>query len=275
MSEGTYYYKPVDKTAKQRADQELVKEIERIILEFNGYGYRRITKHLKREGKRVNHKLVLRLMREQRLIKRRRHRYMRTTDSNHSYQVYPNLIKDLELTKTNQVWVSDITYIRLLYEFVYLAAILDKYSRKAIGYALTDHIDSRLTLQALDMALARRNPAPGCIHHSDRGVQYACADYVARLKKHGLLISMARKGNPYDNAEIESFFKTFKCEEVYLWEYHTLEEAQMRIDYFIEDVYNRKRLHSSLGYVPPEEFEILHKSRAENGQNILTQTVQN
>lgn len=275
MASSTYYYRPVDKTAKDEADQELVKEIEKIILEFNGYGYRRVTKHLKRQGKKVNHKRVLRLMQENGLIKRRRRRYVRTTNSKHSYQVYPNLVKELEVTKPNQVWVSDITYVRLLYEFVYLAAILDKYSRKAIGYALTDHIDSCLTLQALDMSIAKRNPAPGCIHHSDRGVQYACADYVARLKKYGLLISMARKGNPYDNAEIESFFKTLKCEEVYLWEYRTLEEAQMRIDYFIDDVYNRKRLHSSLGYVPPEEYEFLHKSRAENGQTILTQTVQN
>jgi putative transposase len=258
MDTSTYYYQPVDKTAKDEADQELVKEIEKIILELNGYGYRRVTKHLKRAGKKVNHKRVLRLMRKHGLIKRRRRRYVRTTDSKHSYQVYPNLVKELEVTKPNQVWVSDITYVRLLYEFVYLAAILDKYSRKAIGYALTDHIDSRLTLQALDMAIARRNPAPGCIHHSDRGVQYACVDYVSRLKRHGFLISMTRKGNPYENAEMESFFKTLKCEEVYLWEYRTLEEAQMRIDSFIREVYNKKRLHSSLGYVPPEEFEILH-----------------
>jgi putative transposase len=258
MDTSTYYYQPVDKTAKDEADQELVKEIEKIILELNGYGYRRVTKHLKRAGKKVNHKRVLRLMRKHGLIKRRRRRYVRTTDSKHSYQVYPNLVKELEVTKPNQVWVSDITYVRLLYEFVYLAAILDKYSRKAIGYALTDHIDSRLTLQALDMALVRRNPAPGCIHHSDRGVQYACVDYVSRLKRHGFLISMTRKGNPYENAEMESFFKTLKCEEVYLWEYRTLEEAQMRIDSFIREVYNKKRLHSSLGYVPPEEFEILH-----------------
>ena len=213
-------------------------------------------------------------MKENGLIKRRKRRYVRTTNSKHSYQVYPNLIKDLVVKKTNQVWVSDITYIRLLYDFVYLAAILDRYSRKAIGYALSRHIDSRLTLEALHMALTGRNSPTGCIHHSDRGVQYACADYVDRLKKHGLLISMSRKGNPYDNAEIESFFKTLKYEEVYLTEYRTLEEAQISLESFIEEVYNKKRLHSSLGYVPPEEFEILHKEGRDKSQNILTQSVQ-
>jgi len=274
MPVSTYYYRPVDKTAKQRADQELVKEIERVILEFPGYGYRRVTEHLRREGKRVNHKRVLRLMKENGLIKRRKRRYVKTTNSKHSYRVYPNLIKDLVVKETNQVWVSDITYIRLLYDFVYLAAILDRYSRKAIGYALSRHIDSRLTLEALHMALTERNPPTGCIHHSDRGVQYACADYVDRLKKHGLLISMSRKGNPYDNAEIESFFKTLKYEEVYLTEYRTLEEAQISLESFIKEVYNKKRLHSSLGYVPPEEFEILYNEGRDSSQNILTQSVQ-
>lgn len=279
MTTSSYYYKPVDKTAKERADRTLVKKIEETILEFPGYGYRRVTKHLKRAGQRVNHKRVLRLMREHSLIKRRKRRYVRTTDSRHGYQIYPNLIKELSVTSPNQVWVSDITYIRLLFEFGYLAAILDKYSRRAIGYALSSSIDSRLTLEALEMAIVVRNPSPGCIHHSDRGVQYACDSYVARLERNGFQISMTRKGNPYDNAEIESFFKTLKWEEVYLWEYRTLEDARRRIESFIEAVYNKKRLHSSLGYLPPVEFEMLsqraceHKKSVDNGQIILTKSI--
>ncbi len=170
--------------------------------------------------------------------------------------------------------MSDITYVRLPSEFVYLAAVLDKYSRKAVGHALSSNVDSLLTLEALEMAIVGRDPLPGCIHHSDRGVQYASDDYIARLEECRFRISMSRKGNPYDNAEIESFFKTLKCEEVYLWEYRTLEDARIRIESFIEAVYNKKRLHSSLGYVPPEEFEMLHARKVENRQTILTQTVQ-
>jgi transposase InsO family protein len=274
MAPSSYYYRPVDRSSKQAADAELVKEMERIVLEFNGYGYRRVAKHFHRQGKRVNHKRVLRLMRENGLTKKPRRRFVRTTDSRHGYRVYPNLIKGMDVVRPNQVWVSDITYVRLPSEFVYLAAILDKYSRKAVGYALSANVDSLLTLEALEMAIADRNPTLGCIHHSDRGVQYASDDYIARLEQCGFRISMSRKGNPYDNAEIESFFKTLKCEEVYLWEYRTLEDARIRIESFIKAVYNKKRLHSSLGYVPPEEFEMLHARKVENRQTILTQTVQ-
>lgn len=274
MAPSSYYYRPVDRSSKQAADAELVKEMERIVLEFNGYGYRRVAKHLHRQGKRVNHKRVLRLMRKNGLTKKPRRRFVRTTDSRHGYRVYPNLIKGMDVVRPNQVWVSDITYVRLPSEFVYLAAILDKYSRKAVGYALSANVDSLLTLEALEMAIADRNPTLGCIHHSDRGVQYASDDYIARLEQCRFRISMSRKANPYDNAEIESFFKTLKCEEVYLWEYRTLEDARIRIESFIEAVYNKKRLHSSLGYVPPEEFEMLHARKVENRQTILTQTVQ-
>jgi transposase InsO family protein len=161
------------------------------------------------------------------------------------------------LTGINQIWVADITYIRITMAFVYLAVILDLYSRKAIGYALSDEIDTDLSLAALQMALRRRQPAPGVIHHSDRGVQYAAHEYIDVLRAHQFQISMSRKGNPYDNAAVESFMKTLKTEEVYLWEYQTMEDAQRRLPYFIEDVYNQKRLHASLGYCPPVEYEAM------------------
>ena len=187
----------------------------------------------------------------------RKKRWITTTNSNHDCTIYPNLIKDLAIRAINQVWVADITYIHILTCFVYLATILDAYSRKAIGYALSRHIDTNLTLNALRMAIEERQPHQGCIHHSDRGVQYASCEYVKELTFYGFQISMSRKGNPYDNAYAESFIKTLKSEEVHLWEYRTMEDVQKRIPYFIEDVYNQKRLHSSLGYRPPCEFEAM------------------
>jgi putative transposase len=188
---------------------------------------------------------------------RMRKRKVRTTNSEHSQPVFPNLIKDLAVTSVNQVWVADITYIRILTAFVYLAVILDLFSRKAIGYYLSRHLDTNLTLSALKMALKDRYPLPGCIHHSDQGVQYASSEYVNELKRYEFQISMSRKGNPYENATCESFIKTLKDEEVYLWEYRTIEDAERGISHFIKDVYNEKRLHSSLGYRPPNEFEEL------------------
>ena len=205
----------------------------------------------------MNHKRVLRMMRENDLICRVRRRKVRTTDSDHSYPVFPNLIKDVVIVSVNEVWVSDITYIRIPTAFVYLAVILDLYSRKVIGYHLSRHIDTNLTLSALRMAVKDRNPLPGCIHHSDQGVQYASSEYVNELKRYGFRISMTRKGNPYDNATCESFIKTLKDKEVYLWEYKSIEDAERRISHFVNDVYNEKRLHSSLGYRPPNEFEEL------------------
>jgi len=180
--------------------------------------------------------------------------FVRTTDSCHPLPVHPNLLKKRRVRAVNQVWVADITYIRIRSSFVYLAAILDLYSRKVVGWAISKRIDTELCLTALQMALSDR-PARGCIHHSDRGVQYASADYVARLRQHGLKISMSRKANPYDNAFMESFYKTLKYEEVHLWNYETYEDVIERLPFFIEEVYNRKRLHSSIGYVPPIEFE--------------------
>ena len=180
--------------------------------------------------------------------------FVRTTDSRHALPVYPNLLKDRQVRSVNQVWVADLTYIRIRSSFVYLAALLDLYSRRIVGWAISKRIDTELCLAALQMAIADR-PARGCIHHSDRGVQYASARYVTRLQQQGLQISMSAKGNPYDNAFMESFYKTLKYEEVHLWNYETYEEVIQRLPFFLEQVYNRKRLHSAIGYVPPVEFE--------------------
>ena len=258
IARSTFYYKPKEKLfEKLQEDADLQDEMERICLEFPRYGYRRVTKELHRRGWIVNHKRVLRIMRENDLLCRIRRGRIRTTDADHSFPVFPNLIKDLAATSINQVWVADITYIRILTAFVYLAVILDLYSRKVIGYALSRHIDAKLTLSALRMAIRDRSPTSGCVHHSDQGVQYASCEYVNELKRYGFQISMSRKGNPYENATCESFIKTLKDEEVYLWEYRTIEDAEKRISHFIKGVYNEKRLHSSLDYRPPNEFEEL------------------
>jgi len=184
-----------------------------------------------------------------------RRRWVRTTNSGHAHRVYPNLAQNLLVRGPNQLWMADITYIALLSGFVYLAVILDRFARRVMGYALSRNIDTALCLEALRMALALRRPPKGIVHHSDRGVQYASCDYVNELFANGFRIRMARKGNPYDNAAAESFIKILKAEEVYLWEYRTMDNVQNRLPHFIEDVYNRKRLHSALGYVPAMEFE--------------------
>lgn len=255
LSRSSYYYKSKNKDI---SDEALTTLIEEIVEEFSGYGYRRVTKELHRRDIPANHKKILRIMQERELLCKPKRRYVRTTDSNHSYNVYPNLLEERTVTGINQVWIADITYIRIIYGFVYLAVILDLFSRKAIGYAVSKNIDTGLTLSALDMAIESRHPPKGVIHHSDRGVQYASNDYVGLLTQHGFHISMARKGNPYDNAAAESFMKTLKVEEVYLWEYRTLADVERRLPYFIERVYNQRRLHSSLGYRPPDEFERMH-----------------
>ena len=257
LPRSTYYYRPRSREKKLKQDADLRDRIEQIVLDFPGYGYRRVTRELHRQGMKVNHKRVLRIMRQEGLLCRKKRRFMVTTDSSHSFRIYPNMVKDILLTGINQVWIADITYIRLLYEFVYLAAILDAFSRKVVGWALGRTLSSELTLAALKSALSCRKPPAGCIHHSDRGVQYACDEYVKTLEEAGLRISMSLKGNPYDNAKMESFFKTLKQEEVYIYEYRTFQEAKERIAYFLEIVYNQKRLHSALGYLPPTEFEAL------------------
>lgn len=237
------------------ADIAVRDQIQRIALEMPSYGYRRITHELRRRGLVVNHKRVLHLMRQDNLLCLRRKRFLCTTDSRHTHLVYPNLVPELVLTWTDQLWIADITYIRLGQELVYLAVILDAFSRRVIGWALEVYLDAELTLAALRMALSSREVKAGLVHHSDRGVQYACGDYTALLQGAGIRISMSRRGNPYDNAQAESFIKTLKYEEVYLQEYEDVAQARSGIGHFIEAVYNQKRLHSALGYMPPAEFE--------------------
>ena len=251
----TWYYGHPTAAAIAARDTALRDASERVVLEFPGYGYRRVTKALQREGWDVNHKRVLRVLREEALLCQLKRRFVVTTDSAHGCRTYPNLLAGLAITQLDQVWVADITYIRLPTAFAYLACVLDAHSRRCRGWQLARQIDTRLTLAALDHALAARQPTPGLIHHSDRGVQYASADYVARLADAGGQISMSAKGNPYDNARAESFFKTLKREEVYLQQYQTFAEAEQHLARFIDDVYNRKRLHSSLGSRPPAECE--------------------
>jgi len=230
--------------------------IEQLCLEFSGYGYRRVTAQLRREGQCVNQKRVLRIMRHESLLCHVKRAFTVTTDSKHGFRRYPNRLPGLSITGINQVWVADITYIRLERDFVYLAVILDSYSRRVVGWSLDNTLESRLCVQALEMALRQRRPAAGWIHHSDQGTQYASTGYTDVLCGAGAAISMSRRGNPYDNARAESFMKTLKQEEVHLIEfYEDLRHARERVGAFLIDVYNEKRLHSSLGYLPPVEFE--------------------
>jgi putative transposase len=257
IARSTYYYKP----KKNPPDMELAEKIEAIALDFPSYGYRRITAELHRQGLKVNHKRVLRLMRDKNLLCRARRAFKATTDSSHGLKKYPNLIDDLIPYRTDQLWHADITYIRIVNSFVYLAAIIDGFSRKIIGYGLGRTLSADLAIAALKDAISKRS-TDDLIHHSDQGIQYCSSEYIEILVKHNIAISMSGKANPYDNAKIESFFRTLKVEEVYMFEYDTYTEVLERIPYFIEEVYNKKRLHSSLGYMPPEEFENM------NNENI-------
>lgn len=236
-------------------EMELRDQMQKVALESAAYGYRRITHELQRRGFEVNHKRVLRMMREDNLLCMRRRAFLVTTDSGHHLPIYPNLAREIKVSAINQLWVADITYIRLRTEFVYLAVVLDAFSRRVIGWALSRTLQAELAVAALRMALMERQPSPGLVHHSDRGVQYASLDYTEMLKQHHATISMSRKGNPYDNAACESFMKTLKYEEVYRNEYRDFHDARFSIGEFLERVYNQKRLHSALGYVPPAEFE--------------------
>jgi putative transposase len=249
------FYRWVHAPDAVERDVDLRDEIQRIALEMPSYGWRRITAELHRRGWQANHKRVKRLMREDNLLCLRRRQFVRTTDSDHDRRVYPNLARSLVLSGIDQLWVADITYIRLEREFVYLAVVLDAFSRRTIGWALDRTLEDDLPLAALRMALKLRRPGEGLVHHSDRGVQYASRDYTGLLRDQGISISMSRKANPWDNAACESFMKTLKYEEVYRQEYRDLPEARRSIQQFLEMVYNRQRLHSALGYRPPAEFE--------------------
>jgi transposase InsO family protein len=240
---------------KPDPDMDLRDAIQRIALEWPSYGRPRITRELRRRGWVVNAKRVYRLLREDNLLCVRKRRFVVTTNSNHDLHVYPNLARDMVMTGMDQLWRADLTYIRLREEFVFLAVILDAFSRRVIGWALDRTLEDELTLAALRMALRQRSIQPGLVHHSDRGSQYASNDYTDLLKAHGIKISMSRKGNPWDNAACESFMKTLKYEEVLRNEYRDLAEARASIHRFLEKVYNQKRLHSALDYVPPAEFE--------------------
>ena len=236
-------------------EMEVRDQMQKIALEWPAYGYRRITHELQKQGFDINHKRVLRMMREDNLLCVRRRAFMVTTDSNHNLPIYQNLAREMQPTAINQLWVADITYIRLRTEFVYLAVVLDAFSRRVIGWALGRTLEAELAVSALRMALEERKPSPGLVHHSDRGVQYASHEYTELLKQHHVTISMSRKGNPYDNAACESFIKTLKQEEVYRNEYIDFQDAYSSIGEFLERVYNQKRLHSALGYLSPAEFE--------------------
>ena len=272
LPRSTYYHhqKPHPKR-REMEDLALKDLIDKVHSEFPTYGYRRLKRQLAREGHRVNEKRLRRVMRKFGLFPVVWKTFkVQTTQSDHDLPIFPNLLKDVVESGLNQVWVADLTYIHIGSGFVYLAAILDRFSRRVIGWALSERLDRGISLAALEMALENRNPPPGCIHHSDRGVQYACWEYVARLQEKGIQVSMSRTGNPYDNAFAESFFKTLKYEEVHLQNYESFKEVLEKLPKFIEEVYNRKRLHSGIGYLPPEEFE---KNLTDPVQNIAVRPI--
>jgi len=262
------YYRHWQSSAPRAEETGLRDAIQRLALAEPLYGYRRIGVLLRREGWQVNHKRVLRLTREDNLLVLRRKPFVPvTTDSRHDWRIVPNVARGLKLSGANQLWVADITYIRLAEQFVYLAIVLDAFSRKAIGWALADHLRAELAIEALKMAIEARRPAPhSLIHHSDRGVQYACGEYIALLAAHEIEPSMSRVGNPYDNAKAERFMRTLKEEEVDGRAYRDIDEARRSIGTFIETVYNRRRLHSALGYLSPDEYEATLPLR---GQGVL------
>lgn len=256
LSPSSFYYKPkVSREERERQQTEIRGFIESVQKEFPRSGYRRVGEYLRRQGVRVGERRLRGVMKKYGLWAEIKKAFVKTTDSNHRFKLYPNLLPGMKLTSTNQVWATDFTYIRVSNGFVYLAVILDLFSRKVIGWAVSKRIDTELALNALRMALRRRKPPRGVIHHSDRGVQYVSHRYVRLLKRLGFHLSNSAKGNPYDNAFVESFMKTLKQEEVYLASYETYLDVIENLPNFIEEVYNKKRIHSGIGYLTPEELE--------------------
>ena len=263
------YYRSLSEQHPAEEEAGVRQAIQEIALAHRRrYGYRRITAELRRRGMQVNHKRVARLMREDNLLAIRSRRYVITTDSRHDLEVYVNLAARMKLSGIDQLWVADLTYIRLRHEFVYLAAVLDAWSRRVVGWALDRTLAATLAIGALQRAIAERRPRAGLVHHSDRGTQYASHDYVTLLKEHHMTPSMSRPANPYDNATCESFMKTLKEEEIYCSEYETLEELERNLEDFLDNYYNHQRLHSALGYVTPVEFE---QQSADGGEQTSPQ----
>lgn len=258
------YYRQWEEREPEEAEMGVRAEMQKIVLAHRRrYGYRRVTAELHRQGMKVNHKRVLRIMRSDNLLAVRRRKYILTTDSRHQYQVAMNLARRMTVTGINQLWVADITYIRLRREFVFLSVVIDRYSRKVIGWALDQSLAARVAVTALERAIAERQPPPGVVHHSDQGIQYASEEYRALLRLHVMTASMSRPANPYDNAACESFMKTLKQEEIYCRQYRDQQELTASVEDFLQNYYNRQRLHSALGYKTPEEFEQAIASSAE------------